>query len=133
MPARIGHEIGLPLMSVFGETLEGIAKRVEGVKGVSLIGRDGITLESLKGAAELALEPVATEITGILKHLMTEESGNESGDIQQFLIESGSSILVLVAVTSEYYLMVLLSRDGNSGRARFEARRAAASLEKELV
>jgi predicted regulator of Ras-like GTPase activity (Roadblock/LC7/MglB family) len=133
MRARVGLEAGSPMMSIFAETLEGIAKRVEGVRGVSLIGRDGIPLESLGGAGESALEPVATEITGILKHLMTEESGNESGDIQQFTIESGGSILVLVAVTSEYYLMVLLSRDGNSGRARFEARRAAASLEKELV
>ena len=120
-------------MSVFGEALEGIAKRVEGVRGISLIGRDGIILESLAGTGESVLEPVAAEITGILKHLMTEESGNDSGDIQQFVIESGSSILVLVAVTSEYYLMVLLSRDGNTGRARFEARRAAALLEKELV
>lgn len=120
-------------MTVFAEALEGIAKRVDGVQGVSLIGRDGITLESFGASRDSQLDPVAAEITGILKHLMTEESGNDSGDIQQFLIESGSVNLVLVSVTSEYYLMVLLSRDGNSGRARFEARRAAALLEKELV
>ena len=120
-------------MPVFRETLQGIASRVEGVRGLSLIGRDGITLESVGEASELRLEPVAAEITGVLKHLMTEETGNDSGDIQQFSIESGDSILVLVAVTSEYYLLVLLSRDGNYGRARFEARRAAAFLEKELV
>jgi hypothetical protein len=36
-------------------------------------------------------------------------------------------------VTSEYYLLILLSPDGNSGRARFEALKAASVLEKELV
>ena len=121
------------MMSIFRETLEGVANRVEGVRALSLIGRDGIILESCGAESESQLEPIAAEITGMLKHLMTEESGNDSGDIQQFIIESGSSILFLVNVTSEYYLMVLLSRDGNSGRARFEARRAAASLEKELI
>ncbi len=124
-------------MAIFREALEGIAQRVEGVRGLSLMGRDGITLESV-GSAALAgqdpqLEPIAAELTGILKHLMTAESGIDSGIIQQFTIESGSSILILVAVTSEYYLLVLLSRDGNFGRARFEARRAAARLEKELI
>src|SRR5262249_5093479 len=97
------------------------------------VGRDGITLESYGAAAESQLEPVAAEITGILKHLTTEESGLDTGDIQQFSIESSGSILILVSVTSEYYLLVLLSREGNFGRAVFEARRAAAVLEKELV
>jgi len=124
-------------MAVFREALEGVAARVEGVRGLSLMGRDGITLESV-GSADLAgqdpdLEPIAAELTGILKHLMTAEAGIDSGIIQQFTIESGSSILILVAVTSEYYLLVLLSREGNFGRARFEARRAAALLEKELI
>lgn len=123
-------------MAVFRETLEGVAARVEGVRGLSLIGRDGITLESVglaTGGQDAQLEPVAAELTGILKHLMTAESGIEFGIIQQFTIESDSSILILVAVTSEYYLLVLLSREGNFGRARFEARRAAGLLEKELV
>ncbi len=124
-------------MAVFRAALEGVAARVEGVRGLSLMGRDGITLESV-GSAALAgqdpqLEPIAAELTGILKHLMTSESGVDSGIIQQFTIESGSSILILEAVTSEYYLLVLLSREGNFGRARFEARRAAALLEKELI
>jgi predicted regulator of Ras-like GTPase activity (Roadblock/LC7/MglB family) len=123
-------------MSVFTDVLEGVASRVEGVRGLSLIGRDGITLESLgvgTDVPEAELEPVAAEVTGVLKHLMTPETGNESGDIQQLVIESASSILILVSVTSEYYLLVLLARGGNLGRARFEARKAAAFLEKELV
>ena len=41
--------------------------------------------------------------------------------------------VVLSAVTSEYYLLILLSPEGNKGRARFEARKAAIVLEKELI
>jgi hypothetical protein len=36
-------------------------------------------------------------------------------------------------VTGEYYLLLLLGREGNLGRGRFELRRAAADLEKELL
>jgi hypothetical protein len=36
-------------------------------------------------------------------------------------------------VTEEYYLLLLLARDGNFGRGRFELRKAAVALEKELL
>ena len=121
------------MTGVFGSTLEDVARRVEGIRALAVVGRDGIPLESYGAAAETQLEPVAAEVTGILKHLANEESGLDTGGIRQFSIESSGSILILVSVTSEYYLVVLLSREGNFGRARFEARRAAASLEKELV
>jgi hypothetical protein len=36
-------------------------------------------------------------------------------------------------VTGEYYLLLLLAPEGNFGRGRFELRKAAAALEKELL
>jgi hypothetical protein len=43
------------------------------------------------------------------------------------------AITVLSRVTGEYYLLLLLGREGNLGRGRFELRKAAAALEKELL
>jgi predicted regulator of Ras-like GTPase activity (Roadblock/LC7/MglB family) len=42
------------------------------------------------------------------------------------------AITLLSRVTREYYLLLLLAREGNLGRGRFELRKAAAALEKEL-
>jgi hypothetical protein len=36
-------------------------------------------------------------------------------------------------VTAGYYLLLLLKRDGNAGRGRFELRKAGLALEKELI
>ena len=36
-------------------------------------------------------------------------------------------------MTEEYYLLLLLAREGNFGRGRFELRKAAPALEKELL
>jgi hypothetical protein len=36
-------------------------------------------------------------------------------------------------VTDEYYLLLLLTRDGSFGRGRFELAKAALALEKELL
>ena len=42
-------------------------------------------------------------------------------------------VTFLSAVTSEYFVLMILSRDGNYGRARFELKRAKLQLEDELI
>ncbi len=121
------------MSDVFRETLMEFAERVEGLHGVSLIGRDGIAIDSVVPAEDSVLESVSAELTGILSHLSAVDLGLEAGSIRQFLVTSEKATIVLSALTSEYYLLILLSPEGNSGRARFEARKAASVLEKELV
>jgi len=118
---------------VFRDTLMQFAERVEGLHGVSLVGRDGIAIDSVVPAEDSVLESVSAELTGILSHLSAADLGLEAGSVRQFVVQSDRATIVLSAVTSEYYLLILLSPEGNSGRARFEARKAASVLEKELV
>jgi hypothetical protein len=44
-----------------------------------------------------------------------------------------AEVAILSRVTAEYYLLLLLSREGNFGRGRFELRKAGLLLEKELL
>jgi len=53
--------------------------------------------------------------------------------VQQLAMVTERSIAILSRVTEEYYLLLLLSRDGNMGRGRFELRKAGLTLEKELL
>jgi hypothetical protein len=53
--------------------------------------------------------------------------------IQQISVVSDESVAILSRVTAEYYLLLLLSREGNFGRGRFELRKAGLALEKELL
>jgi len=121
------------MSDVFRETLLQFAERVEGLHGVSLVGRDGIAIDTVVPAEDAVLESVSAELTGILGNLSAADLGIEAGAVRQFVVQSEKATIVLSAVTSEYYLLILLSPEGNSGRARFEARKAAFVLEKELV
>lgn len=121
------------MSDVFRETLLRFAENVEGLHGVSLIGRDGIAIDSVVPAEDALLESVSAEITGILGNVSPVDLGIGDETLRQFLVRSEKATIVLSAVTSEYYLLILLSPEGNSGRARFEARKAAFALEKELV
>jgi predicted regulator of Ras-like GTPase activity (Roadblock/LC7/MglB family) len=121
------------MSDVFRETLMQFAEHVEGLHGISLIGRDGIAIDSVVPAEDSVLESVSAELTGLLSHLSAVDLGLEAGSVRQFVVQSDKATIVLSAVTSEYYLLILLSPEGNSGRARFQARKAAFALEKELV
>lgn len=121
------------MSDVFRETLLSFAERVEGLHGISLVGRDGIAIDSVVPSGDGLVEAVSAEWMGILASVDVAELGIEGQPIRQFVVETDKAIIVLSAVTSEYYLLIVLSASGNGGRARFEARKAAAALEKELV
>jgi predicted regulator of Ras-like GTPase activity (Roadblock/LC7/MglB family) len=106
---------------------------VEGVHGISLVGRDGIAIDSIVPAGDGILESISAELIGVLASFQAADLGIEAQAIRQLLVETDRAAIVLSAVTSEYYLLILMSAEGNKGRARFEARKAALLLEKELV
>ncbi len=118
-------------MNIFQDTLRRIAERVEGAQAVSLLGVDGIPIDSW-GAADLAFESVAAELGTFVK-TSSARGAAEGGLIQQIVLETDRSTAILSRVTAEYYLLLLLSRGGNSGRGRFELRKAGLALEKELL
>jgi len=121
------------MSDIFRETLMTFAERVEGVHGVSLLGRDGIAIDSVVPVGDGILEAISAELVGILASFHASDLGIEAETVRQLVVDSEKATVVLSAVTSEYYLLILLSPEGNKGRARFEARKAAIVLEKELI
>ncbi len=120
-------------MNVFQDTLRRIAERVEGTQAVSLIGVDGIPIDSYRSGDAPSLDTVAAELGAFVKASVRPRTGSETGAVQQLALVTEGSIAILSRVTEEYYLLLLLARDGNFGRGRFELRKAAAALEKELL
>lgn len=120
-------------MNVFQDTLRRIAERVEGTRAVSLVGTDGIAIDSYVSAEGLPMEAMAAESGSLVKAARAARALAEHGPIQQLTVASDRAATILCRVTEEYYLVLLLARDGNFGRGRFELRKAAAALEKELL
>lgn len=119
-------------MNVFTETLRRVAEKVEGTRAVSLVGSDGIPVETWGSPEGLSIESVAAEVGGLLKAARSTVSASGDGEVREVATVTDGAITLLSRVTREYYLLLLLAREGNLGRGRFELRKAAAALEKEL-
>ncbi len=120
-------------MNVFQDTLRRVAERVEGTRAVSLVGVDGIPIDSYGELDDLSVEAVSAEMGAFLKTAQFSSSAPEPAAVQQLSIVTDNGITIFSRVTEDYYLLLLLSRNGNSGRGRFELRKAALALEKELL
>lgn len=120
-------------MNVFQDSLRRIAERVEGTRAVSLVGLDGIAIDSYVSAEGLPMDSLAAEAGSLVKAAHSARALADHGAVQQLTLASDRSASILCRVTEEYYLLLLLARDGNFGRGRFELRKAAAALEKELL
>lgn len=118
-------------MNVFQDSLRRIAERVEGTRAVSLVGVDGIPIDTYGPGEGVSIESVAAEMGAFVKS--SRPSDGEAGAVQQLCLVTDAGKAILSRVTEEYYLLLLLSREGNFGRGRFELRKAALALEKELL
>jgi predicted regulator of Ras-like GTPase activity (Roadblock/LC7/MglB family) len=116
---------------VFKDVLRGITSRVEGALAVSLIGLDGIAIESIKDP-DVPLDVFGAEFGGFIKSVRPNAELN-TGEVLQFSLVTEKYITFLSAVTPEYFVLLVLRPDGNYGRARYELARARHLLRDELT
>ena len=117
---------------MFRSVLSGVRDRVDGALAVSLIGLDGIAVETVGGAG-VPLDVMGAEFGGFVKSVRHANTELETGDVMQFSLVTEKYITFLSSVTPEYYILLVLSPDGNYGRARFELARAKQLLRDELI
>ena len=116
---------------MFRRVLSGLHDRVEGVIAASLIGLDGIAVETIGGG--VPLDMLGAEFGGFIKSIRQANTELNTGEVLQFALVTDNYITFLSEVTPEYYILLVLRPDGNYGRARFELSRAKYLLRDELV
>jgi predicted regulator of Ras-like GTPase activity (Roadblock/LC7/MglB family) len=112
--------------------LSGLRDRVHGALAVSLIGLDGIAVETL-GDGEVPLDVLGAEFGGFVKSIRHANTELDTGEVRQFALVTEKYITFLSEVTPEYYILLVLRPDGNYGRARFELSKAKHALRDELI
>jgi len=117
---------------VFKEVLQGIRDHVDGALAASLIGLDGIAIESLKSEG-VPLEVMGAEFGGFVKNIRLSNTELNTGDVLQFSVVTEKYVAFLSAVTTDYFVLLVMRPDGNYGRARFELARAKQQLRNELT
>lgn len=117
---------------MFKDVLADLRLRVDGAMAVSLIGLDGIAVETINEGG-VPLEILGAEFGGFVKSIRSANTELNTGDVLQFALVTEKYITFLSEVTPEYYILLVLSPDGNYGRARFELAKAKHLLRDELI
>ncbi len=115
----------------FRHVLQGICDRVEGTLAISLMGLDGIAVDSINGNG-IPLDVMGAEFGGFVRSIRLSNTELKMGEVLQFSLVTETMIVFLSAITPEYYVLLVLGPNGNYGRARFELARARQLLRDEL-
>lgn len=112
--------------------LQTIMERTEGARGVSVVALDGISIDSISDGV-VPLDSLAAEMSAFVKTVRSSSEELLSGDVEQLSLMTTNYTTLFSSVTSEYYLLFVVSPETNAGRARFELQRVRHALREELL
>ncbi|HET8799143.1 MAG TPA: hypothetical protein VFO89_15750 [Thermoanaerobaculia bacterium] len=118
---------------MFKRVLTALLGKVEGALAASLIGLDGIAVETVGSRVAVPLDVLGAEFGSFVKSIRHANTELNTGEVLQFSLVTEKYITFLSEVTPEYYILLVLSPDGNYGRARFELSKAKSMLRDELI
>ena len=118
---------------MFVERLRTISDRIGGVRGLALVAKDGIPVESYGGSADIDLEVLAAELLAQVRVMNEDHRDLGAGPVQQLVVSTDRLTLMLGRLTDNYYLLAALPAGFEVGRARFELRRARLTFEADLA
>lgn len=117
---------------MFGSRLQQVADRIAGTVALSLVAKDGIAVESLRLDSGIDLELLTAELMSQVRAVSHHNQDLAVGKVRSFAVTTDRYVLMVSALTDDYYLLLVLQADGNSGRARFELRRSVLLFEEDL-
>jgi len=118
---------------IFEEIAQKIVEEVFGAVGLAIMGRDGIPLTIyLKEGAELDMETLGVEYANLLAQLSQALEKFGSGNLEEISLLTDRFLVVIRNITPDYFICLILSPDGNFGKARYLLRVNLPRLREEL-
>ncbi|MGI9036503.1 MAG: roadblock/LC7 domain-containing protein [Pyrinomonadaceae bacterium] len=120
---------------MFKEVLQTALNHTEGCLGVIIMGMDGIAVESVRQVevTEANLDVAVAEYVALVRNAGRANREIGLGKFNEVTLSGESGIFILRFIGEDYFIAMILSPEGNFGRARYELRRAELLLEKEFV
>lgn len=114
--------------------LQSVVTQVEGSVACSVMGFDGIAVEThqTEAAGELDLNAAWVEYANLLQQLKSGAELLKTGAVSEISINTEKLVTLMRMVTPEYFVILALSPDGNYGKGRYALRIAAHKLRGEL-
>ena len=117
----------------FRTHLDNLLKEVDGSVACSVMGFDGISVETAQSKDPgLDLQAMLVEYGNILSKLKDVAKGLEAGSVSEVAINTEKLCTISRILTNEYYLVLALTPQGNYGKGRYALRVAAPKVKAEL-
>ncbi len=117
---------------MFVDRLKEISSRIEGALALSLVARDGIQVESVATSSDVDLEVLSAELMTQVRAISQNHQELSVGSVRHLSIITDRLIMMVSAVTADYFLLLVLESGSSTGKARFELRRSALLFEDDL-
>src|SRR6266508_5390533 len=120
---------------MFKEMLESIIERTEGSLGALIMGTDGIEVEKVFAVAgkERNLDIAAAEFTSLVRNSQRAGTDTGLGNLHELVVSLDGAIVVMRLLSRDYFVVLVLSPEGNLGRGRFELRKAELEMASEFA
>ncbi len=118
----------------FSEQLQSVVSQVDGALACTIMGFDGIAVEThqVANASDLDLGTTWIEFASILTQLKSAAAQLKAGTINEVSINTDKMTAVMRPLSAEYFLVLALRPDGNYGKGRYALRIAAPKVRAEL-
>jgi predicted regulator of Ras-like GTPase activity (Roadblock/LC7/MglB family) len=105
---------------MFSEILQRIVEETGGGIGAVLMGYDGIAIDQYFAPdEELDLQMVVVEYSNVLKEIRKTADILSLGDMEEISIRTDRFIIVIRILNDEYFVAMVINRDGNFGKGRY--------------
>lgn len=114
--------------------LESVVNQVDGAVACSVMGFDGISVETHQAAdaQDLELNTAWVEYANILSQLKNAAEILKTGAVSEVSINTERVLTLVRMVTPEYFLVLALKPEGNYGKGRYVLRITAPKVKAEL-
>jgi predicted regulator of Ras-like GTPase activity (Roadblock/LC7/MglB family) len=118
----------------FLEHLQSVVREVDGALACTIMGFDGIAIEThqVGSGANLDLASTCVEFGNVLAQARTAAEQLKTGAVSEVSVNTEKLTTLMRLITPEYFLVLALKPDGNHGKGRYALRIAAPRLRAEL-
>ena len=114
---------------MFSEILQRIVEETGGGIGAVLMGYDGIAIDQFFSPdEEVDLQMIVVEYSNVLKEIRKTAEILSLGDMEEISIRTDRFIIVIRVLNEEYFVALIINRDGNFGKGRYLMSREGANL-----
>lgn len=105
----------------FRERLNKIIGQVDGAIGALIMGYDGIPIdESIRPDLSLDVQLLAVEYATLLKDIKRTVDVLKTGAMEEVSITTGELRVVIRAINEEFFMVLLIEKEGNFGLGRYQ-------------